>query len=172
MRFRLQKGFTLIELIIVMAIMGLLIGVAASSFQTSRIKGKDAKRKSDLKQISAALEAYNSDHGKYPPASSQQGGAITACGATGTSACNWGSAFTDENGTVYMATLPSDANLAAGQQYQYIASSDQKKFQIYAYLENAQDPDIYVYTGKICGPSLTCNYGVSSPNTTPKDTIN
>jgi general secretion pathway protein G len=160
---KLQRGFTLIELIIVMAIMGLLIGIVASSFQTSRIKGKDARRKSDLKQVQNALEAYINDHGTYPVSTA---GVITACGA-GNATCAWGSPFTDQNGTVYMAQLPSDAN-APTFQYQYLVSSDHKMYQLYAYIEDTQDADAYNYNGVFCGVGTTCNYGLSSPNTTPK----
>jgi type II secretion system protein G len=162
MRANLQKGFTLIELLIVMAIMGLLIGVTASSFQTSRIKGKDAKRKSDLKQIANALEAYQNDHGKYPLSTA---GVITACGS-GISVCSYGSALTDENGTTYMAQIPAETNASSGQKYMYIVSSDQKKFQLFAYLENSQDSDVKIYSQN-CGGTLVCNYGISSTNTTP-----
>jgi len=161
---KLQAGFTLIELIVVMAIMGLLIAVTASSFQTSRIKGKDAKRKSDLKQMQNALEAYMNDHGKYPAST---GGVITACGGTGTNVCNYGSAFTDENGTVYMAQIPADPS-SPTVRYTYLVSTDQRQYQLFAYLEDTLDSSIAVYGGKNC-PTNTyqCNYGISSQNTTP-----
>lgn len=170
-RLRSQAGFTLLELIVVMAIMGLLIAVTASSFQTSRIKGKDGKRKSDLKQIQNALEAYMNDHGKYPPASAPTGGTIVACGGAGTSSCAFGSAFTDENGTVYMAQIPNDSS-SPSLQYLYVASTDQKKYQLFAYLENTQDSSVGTYAGKNCPTSTyQCNYGVSSANTTPSTTL-
>ncbi len=168
MRRQLQKGFTLIELIIVMAIMGLLIGVTASSFSTSRIKGKDAKRKSDLKQIGNALEAYLSDHGRYPTAAANK---IVACGGSGTSTCDWGTAFTDENNTVYMAQIPADPTNPT-MSYQYFVSSDGKSYQLFAALENDQDSQIASYPGKECPNStFPCNYGVSSANTTPATTL-
>ncbi len=169
-----RAGFTLIELIIVMAIMGILIAASASTFQTSRIKGKDGKRKSDLKQVSNALEAYMNDYGVYPLASSDH--KIQACGA-GTSTCDWGSAFANNNGTIYMAQLPSDANNGS-QQYQYYVSGDQKMYQLFAALENTDDSSILTLD-KSCAvsgasssesetsTSLNCNYGISSQNTTP-----
>lgn len=162
-----RSGFTLIELIIVMAIMGILIAATASTFQTSRIKGKDGKRKSDLKQIANALEAYMNDYGVYPLASAD--GKIQACGASGTSTCDWGSAFTDSKGTIYMAQLPSDANNGT-QQYKYSVSGDQTMYKILATLENTDDKSI-IKVPDSCNPSgapaITCNYGVSSQNTTP-----
>lgn len=168
MKLRLQKGFTLIELIVVMAIMGLLIGITASSFQNSRIKGKDAKRKSDLKQVQTALESYLNDHGLYPVSTV---GKITACGAGGVSVCDWGSSFTDENGTVYMAQLPRDPS-SPTMVYQYYVSTDQKQYQIYASLENTEDSQLGSYPGKNCpDASFPCNYGVSSSNTTPTATL-
>lgn len=162
-----QQGFTLIELIVVMAIMGVLIAVTASSFQTSRTKGKDGKRKSDLKQIQNALEAYMNDHGRYPATTN---GVITACGGTGTSTCDYGSAFSDENGTVYMAQIPEDPSAAA--QYMYFVSTDYKQYQLFAHLEDTLDITLQSYPGKNC-PSVTyvCNYGVSSSNTTPAATL-
>lgn len=164
-----KLGFTLIELLVVMAILGILVSVAASTFQTSRIKGKDAKRKSDLRQVQTALEAYIADHGLYPAATNGQ---ITACGAIANpTACAWGSAFADGNGTVYMAQLPNDTN-SPTQQYIYVTSSDLKKYQIYARLENNLDPDIKTYNNKLC-PDVyhACNFGVSSSNAKPSDTL-
>ena len=57
-----SKGFTLIELLAVMAIIGLLLSVMYASFLSARIKGRDAKRKSDLARIQLALEQYYDDH--------------------------------------------------------------------------------------------------------------
>ncbi|PWU22820.1 hypothetical protein C5B42_05045 [Candidatus Cerribacteria bacterium 'Amazon FNV 2010 28 9'] len=164
---RARAGFTLIELIVVMAIMGILIAATASTFQNSRIKGKDAKRKSDLKQIQSALEAYIGDHGLYPVSTA---GVITACG-DGTAVCSWGSAFKDENGTVYMAKVPIDSDYPTFS-YEYFVSSDRKQYQLFAYLEDSNDPDLHTYTGKNCpDANHVCNYGISSTNTTPTATL-
>lgn len=59
-------GFTLIELLIVIAIIGLLSSVVSASVNSARVKARDARRISDLKQIRLALEFYFNDHNRYP----------------------------------------------------------------------------------------------------------
>ena len=60
-----QKAFTLIELLVVIAIIGLLASIIMVSLSNARAKGRDAKRRADLKQIATALELYYSDFGTY-----------------------------------------------------------------------------------------------------------
>ncbi len=61
-----QKGFTLIELLVVIAIIGLLSTMAVVSLNNARIKARDARRVSDIKQIQTALEMYFTDRNDYP----------------------------------------------------------------------------------------------------------
>jgi prepilin-type N-terminal cleavage/methylation domain-containing protein len=61
-----KKGFTLLELIIVMALLGILGMMGAAMYTTSIMKGRDAKRIADLKAIQAALEIYKEEYGTYP----------------------------------------------------------------------------------------------------------
>lgn len=63
-----QKGFTLIELLVVIAIIGLLSTLAVVALNSARMKSRDARRLSDVKQIQTALELYYNDQGEYPPA--------------------------------------------------------------------------------------------------------
>ena len=62
-----QRGFTLIELLVVIAIIGLLSTLAVVSLNNARMKSRDAKRVSDIKQIQTALELYYNDANAYPP---------------------------------------------------------------------------------------------------------
>lgn len=63
-----QKGFTLVELLVVIAIIGILATILLLQLGTARGKARDAKRISDLNQISSALELYYNDVGNYPEA--------------------------------------------------------------------------------------------------------
>src|SRR3990167_7007823 len=61
-----KKGFTLIELLVVVAIIGLLSTLAVVALSSARLKARDSKRLSDLKQIQTALELYYTDKSEYP----------------------------------------------------------------------------------------------------------
>ena len=54
-------GFTLVELLVVMAIMAILTVVVTSSFKTVQIKARDSRRKNDLSSLSKALTMYYND---------------------------------------------------------------------------------------------------------------
>jgi prepilin-type N-terminal cleavage/methylation domain-containing protein len=62
----MKKGFTLIEIMVVIAIMGVLITMIAGSFVASQKKARDLKRKSDIVQVGKSMEIYFYDKGRYP----------------------------------------------------------------------------------------------------------
>ncbi len=168
-RCKKQSGFTLIELLVVIAILGILSTVGLNSFQSSQMRSRDAKRKSDLKQIANALEMFYSDKGRYPASNNGQ---IVACPySTGT--CSWGSGeFKDSStGVIYFKALPADPS---GFSYYYVASSS--AFQLYAHLENPKDQNCVnsdcsstgIPAGSSCGGP--CNFAITSANVRPTDT--
>jgi len=151
-----EAGFTLLEILVVMVIIGILAAIGLGNFQSSQIKARDVQRKSDLGQISKTLEVYYNDKGEYPLGN---GGVIMGCGAA--AACTWGEIWQDDKDTIYMVALPADPR---SNNYYYL--SDGTYFKIYALLENTWDKDIGSYAGTTCG-ELVCNYGVSSTNVVP-----
>ncbi len=171
-----QKGFTLIELLVVIVIIGILAGIGLRSFVSSQVKSRDSRKKSDLHNIVLALETYYNDKGHYPVSS---GGEMMACGNDGAGACEWGSEFSDENGTIYMVKLPEDTGST---DYYYVSQTIAGKvnaYQVYARLENTLDKDVpktvdkesMVYSGTDCGGGVECNYGVASTNSTLGTTV-
>src|SRR3989344_9085541 len=72
-----NEGFTLVELLVVMAIIALLAGLSLFALQGARSQGRDAKRKSDLETIRSALEIYKADCNVYPASIPNPGNKIT-----------------------------------------------------------------------------------------------
>lgn len=166
------SGFTLVELLIVISIIGILAGIGLASFNSAQAKSRDAKRKTDLQQVGNAMELYYNDKGQYPAPATDNSGNFMGCWAGAVLECTWGSLtvpFSNTTtGTTYMIKLPTDP-LTKGK-YFYKATPSlgrYTKYQLYARLENTQDKSILpTDTGLDCGTG-TCNYGVSSGNTTP-----
>ena len=63
-----SRGFTLLELMVVIAIMGVLISIAQPSLKSSIIRAREAVLREDLFQLREALDQYYADYGKYPSA--------------------------------------------------------------------------------------------------------
>ncbi len=64
-----KSGFTLIELMVVVAIVSLLSALVVTALNSARAKGRDAQRVSSIKQVQNALELYYSDNKGYPAVS-------------------------------------------------------------------------------------------------------
>ena len=63
---RPHRGFSLIEIIIVVAIIGLLAAIALSSLNSARTESRDTTRISQGKEIAKAFELFYSEYGVYP----------------------------------------------------------------------------------------------------------
>jgi uncharacterized protein (TIGR02145 family)/prepilin-type N-terminal cleavage/methylation domain-containing protein len=61
-----KTGFTLIEIIVVVFIIGMIISFVVVSFSTPRQKSRDVKRISDITQLQIALNTYRQFEGSYP----------------------------------------------------------------------------------------------------------
>lgn len=167
-----EKGFTLIELVIVIGILAILsIFVLAVVNPIEQFaKARDAQRKSNLGQIQKALEQYYQDNGKYPA----NNGSYQIVNVNG-QAVTWGGAA---GWSPYMNLVPSDP--ISTRTYVYYSYSNQQTYILYASLERGTKDPQACNKGNACtsltgvngAPSanscgLTCNYGISSPNTTP-----
>lgn len=66
---RNNKGFTLVELLVVMVILGILSTIAVQTLGSQTDKARLAQIKSDMKTMTNAVEIYKAEMGKYPDAS-------------------------------------------------------------------------------------------------------
>jgi type II secretion system protein G len=64
--FKKQEGFTLLELLIVIVIIGILAVLIIPNLTTGPQRARDAQRKSDLRNMKTALETYFNDTNAYP----------------------------------------------------------------------------------------------------------
>lgn len=145
----MKKGFSLIELLIVITIIAALVGAALPNFLGARHRARDSKKKAELVQLKNALRLYYGDYQKYPTNSANEA-VINGCGTLGTSACPATGPFqagTVGSETVYMKRLPT---------YYNYTSTGGDSFLLKATMENLSDNDI--------GPSQArCGFPTPTP---------
>jgi type II secretion system protein G len=134
-----RQGFSLVELLVVISIIGILSTLVVANLNSARERARDAQRKSDLRNIQTALRLYYNDVGRYPAASS---GRISGCGG----ACEWDAAWVN-NGVTYMNVLPGDPLSTQDYNYTYV---DTENYTLRACLENKSDEKGVTATSSEC----------------------
>lgn len=69
-----QTGFTIVEMIIVVVIIGILAAITIVSYTSVQQKARDATRTSDITEVQKALEKYRAANGIYPSVGSDNSG--------------------------------------------------------------------------------------------------
>ena len=144
----------MLELLIVIAILGILLSVGFVFYQRALQNARDQTRISDLSNIKIALEQYFADDNfAYP--TSDTNGIINDAICPG-SPLDWGSDPLTCGGFTYMKVLPGDPT--ASPQYCYDSATG-AAFNLYANMENANNANISTAVSPAgCPGSNTYNY--------------
>lgn len=110
-----QKGFTIIELLVVIVIIGILVALTLPNLFSAQARGRDTDRKNELKNLQQKLETYYNDNDSYPAQLSN------------------------------LDPAPSDDEIqgpkGASDGYTYTPGTDNQSFTLSATLENENDKD-------------------------------
>ena len=143
------KGFTIIELLVVIVIIALLTGIVITSLNPEKSKARDAKRISDVGQIQLALELYF-DRCKEYPRTSPLVAPVPSC--------------TTSSGTVnfdqYLSQIPT---APSGPSYSYFVNGDYNDYLLVTTLESnnsvlQDDSNISTFDGQTTGCGSGTNY--------------
>lgn len=114
------RGFTLIEVLVVISIIAILSAILFASFDTAREDSRNKALRSELKEVQLALELYKAQNGEYPPTADQSiGNPCTSSGggvdSANTKGCGSNTIIGDPStGEVivpeFISELPTHAN--------------------------------------------------------------
>ena len=131
------RGFTLVELLVAVGIIGVLASVSVVSIGSVRQKGRDAKRISEIREIQKALEGYFSTRNSYPATGEGITYSLGGVGGNYIVFCDTDAGFQADTAncrTTFMARVPADPMNTGATIYRY-ASVDGSSYNVTFSLE-------------------------------------
>ncbi len=122
-----QQGFTIVELLIVIVVIGILAALVITTFTGIQRKARDTERTTDIKALHSQIEAYYAQNGWYPALSdinttTLKGLDADALKPSGSGGAAIDSAATTTNKYSYVPS-PSTCTTAAGDCTSYVLSA-------------------------------------------------
>lgn len=154
MNIKSKKGFTLIEILVVIAIISILSSVVLVSLNIARSRARDAERKSDIRSIITAMSLYYSNHDNYTTVS-YSGTCGTRLDSSPESVVSLG--LKADGIMKTMPTIPKElVGATCGDAYYVGSWNNGQAFAVLARLENVDSNciptfnDFWYYTGSYC----------------------
>jgi general secretion pathway protein G len=130
-----RKGFTLIEMLIVVAIIAILAGSVLVGLGPVQRQGRDSRRIADLRQVQNALELYYNKCGYYPGDA-----AAPSCPGSWANPADWAALSTVvKTSGLGVNQVPNDPS--ANKNYDYQAANNGTTYVLRAQLEAADNPN-------------------------------
>lgn len=125
-------GFSLLELLVVISIIGILVSIGTVAFTTAQKTGRDSRRRADIKAMQAAFEQYRAEVGTYE-------------------ACSTMAIYDGGTGALMPGGLPVDPRNSGNYVYNTSTGCNVSNYCVCAYLESSN--------GNANAPTAaTCNY--------------
>jgi prepilin-type N-terminal cleavage/methylation domain-containing protein len=105
-----RRGFTLVEMILACAIIGILASIAYGTFTGMRERARDTQRMSDIEQLRLAMKLYKDTYGTYPD---YRFGSIIGEGEP-----------IDDELSAFFSTVPADPLGSGGGNFKYAYDSE------------------------------------------------
>ena len=137
-----KKGFTLVELLVVISIISILSSLSIVSVNIARERARDAKREADISQVQLALYLYFDDNLQFPFTNDEMTPENTTVG-------NWMNVLIPvlrgslPDSRSYMLRVPLDPTNLDPNLYKYVSNG--KEFVITYYLEDGGPREIHGY---------------------------
>jgi len=148
-----KKGFTLIEILIVVAIIAILASVVLVGLGPTQQSGRDARRLSDLHEIQNALELFYNKCGYYPGslsagacATALQANASYPASALSSAYGGVATSLTAASAGLGLNTMPNDPSASKTYRYTINAAASPSVYFVGATLENANNSAFTSYT--------------------------